>query len=42
MVNAQLLRELFDPACRLLPDYDPNLGPPVVHIEMSQTDGKFA
>lgn len=40
-ISADLLRELFEPACLVLPDYQPHLGPPVIHVEL-QGEGRFA
>ncbi|EER16214.1 conserved hypothetical protein [Perkinsus marinus ATCC 50983] len=41
VVTPQVLHELFEPACKVLPDYDPALGPPVLQAEI-RGDGRFA
>jgi len=40
-VTPEILRELFTPACEILPDYDRSKGPPVVHVNLPEP-GKFA
>ncbi|KAF4678116.1 hypothetical protein FOL47_005395 [Perkinsus chesapeaki] len=41
VVTPQVLHELFEPACKVLPDYDPTLGPPVLQADI-RGDGRFA
>ncbi|KAF4715940.1 hypothetical protein FOZ63_003193, partial [Perkinsus olseni] len=41
VVTPQVLHELFEPACKVLPDYDPALGPPVLQADI-RGDGRFA
>ncbi|KAF4663953.1 hypothetical protein FOL47_005472 [Perkinsus chesapeaki] len=41
VVTAQVLRDLFEPACKVLPDYNPALGPPVISADL-RGEGRFA
>ena len=40
-INADLIKELFEPACKVLPEFNPALGSPVVSVDM-QGEGRFA
>ena len=40
-INADLIKELFEPACEVMQEFNPSLGPPVISVDL-QGDGRFA